>query len=88
MKPRLYLELGGVEYQLPPIIKTKFKSTPFGSPPKCMACSLATLKACSPQVKRLHALQPRERALSVNQYNPGDCDASDQFVVKTPSRAL
>ncbi|KAL7461742.1 hypothetical protein ACHAXS_003253, partial [Conticribra weissflogii] len=86
MKPRIYRELGGVEYQLPPIIKTKFKSTPFVSPPKCMACSLATLKARSPQVKRSRALQPREGALSVDQYNPGDCVASDQFVVKTPGR--
>ena len=57
MKPRIYRELGGVEYQLPPIIKTKFKSTPFVSPPKCMACSLATLNR-SPQVKRSRALQP------------------------------
>ncbi len=49
-----------------------------------MACSLATLKARSPQVKQSCALQPQEEALSVKQYNPGDCVASDQFVVKTP----
>ncbi len=56
-KPRICCELGDVEYQLPPIIKTTFKSTAFVSPPKCMACSLATLTACSPPVQRLCAPQ-------------------------------
>ena len=90
MKPQnVRDQKGNLVITRPPVIPTEFKSTPNlkGSQyPMCLACKLATAKARSADVVTTKPIAGKEGVLSQDLYEPGDCIATDQFVVKTPGR--
>ena len=80
---------GNIITKQPPIIPTKYKSTTNLSSdqyPMCLACKLATAQEQSTDVVTNKLIVVKEGALSRNLYDPGDCIATNHFIVKNSGR--
>lgn len=86
MREQIAIEPNGTEHVLPPVIRTRHKTTSTCPVPACTSCMLARAKKRSPGVKREKAVPDKEGALSRDKYEPGDSVSADQFNVTTPGR--
>ena len=73
---------------LPPVINTKYKSTPNCAVPACESFHLDREKKRTPGVVKHNLVERKEGSLERDKYQVGDLVSTKKFVVVLPGRLL